>query len=296
MRVYDQREFEFEISIDNLVGILMYSDISKRDIVEECVLAWAGKDLVLLPVNSEEYRTSVEYTNKQSLKISTKDFVKGHLYEKKKSDGNLMYMGYHEYFDEVSYKGEHKFLGKKHVFYDMNLSKFVTPSVGVIAKTVLAEVHATFPKIDQKLHSGMHLQETRDIIIKQGKTAKNSTYYQYFKMVEGKILSLNFSEYANNKRHGFQCWISLGTISKVDKSFFVGFEYLVNKDVLTMKRLLTDLGINGNYGSAGYFNYFAIEDSVEYLSLEDLIKKMEDNGFGNKLVAVSVLGNENNWQ
>ena len=31
----------------------MHSDVSKRDIVEEMVYAWNGKDLVLLPVNSE---------------------------------------------------------------------------------------------------------------------------------------------------------------------------------------------------------------------------------------------------
>ena len=60
IRVYDPRDFEFEITVDNLIGILMHSDVSKRDIVENCVYAWTGGDLVLLPTNSEEYRQSVE--------------------------------------------------------------------------------------------------------------------------------------------------------------------------------------------------------------------------------------------
>ena len=41
-RVYDQRDFEFEISAGNLVGILAHSDISKREITEECVFAWVS--------------------------------------------------------------------------------------------------------------------------------------------------------------------------------------------------------------------------------------------------------------
>src|ERR1035437_6359770 len=53
IRVYDPRDFEFEVTVDNLIGILMHSDVSKRDIVEECIFAWEGTELVLLPVNSE---------------------------------------------------------------------------------------------------------------------------------------------------------------------------------------------------------------------------------------------------
>lgn len=82
--VYDTRDFEFEISIDNLIGILMHSDVSKRDIVEECVFTWSGKHLVLLPVNSEEYRESLKFTEKQSQNISAKELVKGYTYNMKK--------------------------------------------------------------------------------------------------------------------------------------------------------------------------------------------------------------------
>lgn len=70
VRVYDNRDFEFEISIDNLIRLLTHSDVSKREIVEECIFAWSGQNLILLPINSKEYKDSVEFTKKQDTIIS----------------------------------------------------------------------------------------------------------------------------------------------------------------------------------------------------------------------------------
>ena len=120
IRVHDPREFEFEISVDNLIGILMHSDVTKRDIQEECVFAWAGPELVLLPVNSAAYQASVEYTNKQDQKISTKDLVKGVTYQQKKNDDTYTYLGFFPWWEWVydgnEYKNVHANKGKKHIF------------------------------------------------------------------------------------------------------------------------------------------------------------------------------------
>ena len=145
-RVYDPREFEFEISINNLMGILMHSDVSKRDIVEECVFAYSGKDLVLLPVNSEEYKQSVEYTNKQSKKVSARDLVKGHTYKQKKHDDELVYIGYYPWYDTEGYPIKSTELkGKKHIFYDTKSKDYVKPTVGTLAECVSDEIHNDYP-------------------------------------------------------------------------------------------------------------------------------------------------------
>lgn len=58
-RVYDPRDFEFEISIENLLYILQECTSSKGKGLEgKFVYAWSGKDLVLLPVDSLDYKMS----------------------------------------------------------------------------------------------------------------------------------------------------------------------------------------------------------------------------------------------
>lgn len=131
MRVYDERGFEFEIDMDNLSCILMNSNISKSEIDVECVFAWSGANLVLIPVNSQEYKEATEYTALQKTGISTKELVKGFSYKKKKDNTICIYMGYMEYFDTsyeeyqtnqygrpyTSYRSVMKNKGKKHIFY-----------------------------------------------------------------------------------------------------------------------------------------------------------------------------------
>lgn len=147
IRVHDPRDFEFEISVDNLMGILMHSNVSKRDIIQECVYAWHGTELVLLPTNSVEYQNSVVYTAKQDQKITAKDFVAGYVYQPKKMDESLIYIGNFEWFSwEHGYKHNgklyaspkeggynnknyfdvHKSRGKKHVFYNKDNNSFLT--------------------------------------------------------------------------------------------------------------------------------------------------------------------------
>ena len=76
-RVHDPREFEFEISLENMFGIMMNNDILKRDIQGEFVYAWSGKDLILLPTSSVEYKESQAFTEKQYKSVTSKELVKG---------------------------------------------------------------------------------------------------------------------------------------------------------------------------------------------------------------------------
>lgn len=197
VRVYDTRDFEFEISIDNLIGILMHSDVSKRDIVEECVFAWSGKHLVLLPVNSEEYRESLKFTEKQSQNISAKELVKGYTYNMKKEDTSLIYMGYFEWYDWESYYSKvHTFKGKKHVFY--NGSEFVIPSVSSLASVISEEINENYANLVDKFLTTIHARPFNKIEIKDKSKLKKN--YLLFKQNSKQLVSVSWGSYYNSNK------------------------------------------------------------------------------------------------
>lgn len=62
VRVYDPRDFEFEIDVPNLLYILENtSSIKGKGLEGEFVYGWDGKDLVLIPTDAPEYQ---EYMNR----------------------------------------------------------------------------------------------------------------------------------------------------------------------------------------------------------------------------------------
>ena len=61
-RIYDPRNFEFEITIENLLYILENANsIKGKGLEGEFVYGWDGKDLVLMPVESPDYKQIAEY-------------------------------------------------------------------------------------------------------------------------------------------------------------------------------------------------------------------------------------------
>lgn len=169
VRVHDERDFEFEITVDNLIGILMHSDVYKRDIQEECIYAWSGKDLVLLPTNSEQYKESVEFTEKQAKKLSTKDFIKGHIYSQKSNDSKLVYIGYENWCTEENHSYNrfasrgtgtlepvyppYESRGKKHVFQELENKyssdwrrEFLVPATSRLAERISIEPVSDYAK------------------------------------------------------------------------------------------------------------------------------------------------------
>ena len=174
IRVYDNRDFEFEISVDNLMGILMHSDVSKRDIVEQCVFAWEGTELVLLPVNSKEYQASVAYTAKQDQKITSKELIEGYTYQAKKLETPLIYIGQREWFDwnngyenngkitrkydsKCPYVKVHESKGKKHVFYDG--THFITKTPADLSAVLVNQVNDNYANLVDKFFATTHSQK-----------------------------------------------------------------------------------------------------------------------------------------
>jgi hypothetical protein len=93
IRVYDPRGIEFEITPENLIGILMHTNCSKRQLEDKFVYAWSGKDLVLLPVQSEEYQNAMKFTERLEQKVSAKSLVPGCSYTTKREGKEVIYLG-----------------------------------------------------------------------------------------------------------------------------------------------------------------------------------------------------------
>lgn len=114
IRVYDPRGIEFEITPENLIGILMASSISKRALADEYVYAWSGDRLVLLPVQSEEYQQAVQYTGLQDGKVTAKQLTPGCSYTTKKGE-EAIYIGRFDWWHWGFSDGRSQ--SREHIFY-----------------------------------------------------------------------------------------------------------------------------------------------------------------------------------
>jgi hypothetical protein len=100
-RVYDPRGWEFEITIPNLLFILECTNsIKGKGLEGNFVYSWNGKDLVLLPCNSENYQSSLKHTELQSKKVTIKELKVGSTYLNSKGN-ELLYLGKLDIVKEV---------------------------------------------------------------------------------------------------------------------------------------------------------------------------------------------------
>lgn len=94
-RVYDPRGFEFEITIENLLYILENANCIKGKGLEgEFVYGWDGKDLVLMPVESPDYKEISEFNRivHSNECVKAKDLIVGATYLTKDNE-SWIYMG-----------------------------------------------------------------------------------------------------------------------------------------------------------------------------------------------------------
>lgn len=141
IRIYDPRGWEFEISLENLLFILKECDCSKGKGLEGAfVYAMDGKDLVLLPVNSESYKNSVEFSQLQTCKVKARDLIVGASYKFKDQQictylGRLM-----RYAIENPSRWGKDSSGMKHVFWDGKNFIFLkdTTSISVLNSDTIA--------------------------------------------------------------------------------------------------------------------------------------------------------------
>ncbi len=176
-RVYAPHDFEFEINSDNLINLLMHTDVSKREILEQCVFAWHGTELILLPVNSVEYQESVAYTAKQAQKVSAKDLVKGRQYYKRKTNEIITYMGRFDWWDFGYASGRrygqgyedpllHRNAGKKHICWTG--SSFEPFSPATLSCAASDDVVEDYAELVDKFFATKHSQTVKGMKMEFG--------------------------------------------------------------------------------------------------------------------------------
>ena len=117
-RVYDPRNFEIEISMENLLFILQEcSSVKGKGLDGEFVYAWGGTELVLMPVCSKEYKSSVMFTSLKKENVKKKDIIEGHIYTFKDTK-SVMYLGKHKCNSFNTWDTKTK---NKHVFIDLSV-------------------------------------------------------------------------------------------------------------------------------------------------------------------------------
>lgn len=126
VRVYDPRDFEFEITIENLLYILENaSSIKGKGLEGDFVYGWDGKDLIIIPTASPDYSEISKYNEvvHNNNYIKAKDLIIGVTYLTKENS-KLVYMGKFDCYDYVYrtwVKGEYCYHQKyRSLPYDSN--------------------------------------------------------------------------------------------------------------------------------------------------------------------------------
>lgn len=99
-RIYDPRGFEFEITFENLLYILENTNsIVGKGLEGLFVYGWVGKDLVLIPTSSPDYKEISKYNEivHNNLTIKAKDLIIGATYLNK-DNKEYVYMGRFDYY------------------------------------------------------------------------------------------------------------------------------------------------------------------------------------------------------
>lgn len=123
LRVYDPRGFEYEITTDNLLGIMNYNDVIKNELQGEYIYAFDNGNLFLIPVNSEQYKEALKMTESAKTKIRKKDLEPGNTYLTK-SGKRCIYIGKYNINKKINEKEYYFYcdlllcsIGKKDIFF-----------------------------------------------------------------------------------------------------------------------------------------------------------------------------------
>lgn len=151
IRIWDPRGIEVEITPENLVGLLMHTDCSKREVLDELVYAWSGTELMLLPCSSEEYVAARKFTKLQGQKVGAKELREGYTYATKQEE-RLVYLGFHKWYEQLNNWRRVKHVRapkNRHVFCDLNGENFryvssVPTTVGAVVSETCHEQFATW--------------------------------------------------------------------------------------------------------------------------------------------------------
>jgi len=152
VRVYDPRNFEIEITVDNLLFILQEcSSIKGKGLEGDFVYAWMGSQIVLIPIDSQEYKNSCDFTILQKMNVHKKNLVVGYTYVTKQNN-QVIYMGKHDWY-EYHYRDK----GNYHIFYRIDSKSFICEKhYKILAKVIDDKVNDSYADLFVTMMNDYH--------------------------------------------------------------------------------------------------------------------------------------------
>lgn len=158
VRVYDPRGYEFEITVPNLLYILENATSTKGKGLEgDFVYGWDGKDLVLIPCDSPDWKELVNLNKLRhsDKKIGARDIKVGAEYRTRQNEV-WVYMGKH---DEYDYSGTKKD-NPKFWFYNRDAKYNGFEQIGSVAsklvEVISEECVEDFADIHEKMEGSYY--------------------------------------------------------------------------------------------------------------------------------------------
>lgn len=216
VRVYDPRDFEFEIDIPNLLFILKECDCSRGKGLEgKFVYAWRGNSLILLPASCEEYKKSKNFTDLQGKSVKAKELIPGASYITKKQD-ILTFLGkfdYH-YLSGGRYGESGKSTSEKRlVFWNDAVCEYNKKKIGFVVmdapKAIAAlnsdALHDDFAELVQKFHKSEHGSKPVKLFLKEDTKADKDERHShwYYEKPEGVFVAATTTLDWQTKKHDY---------------------------------------------------------------------------------------------
>jgi len=225
IRIYDPRDFEFEISVENLLFILAEYDCSRGKGLEgKFVYAWNGTELILLPTECESYKNSITYTSLQSGKVGVNDLVPGAFYKTKQQEVYTYIGKFKKHFKNPK-DWKDKEAGTYQIFW--HEQEFIyLKDLKTLAERQGTDVSPDYAELVEKLN--LKDQKIVKLFVKQAKV--DNYYAQYFHQeADGTFLVCRLNNYTR---------YSYGHSYVDDTEFFItNYRLSVKNGIFRKKRL-----------------------------------------------------------
>jgi len=262
-RIYDSRDFEFEISVENLLFILEEcTSVKGKGLEGEFVYSWDGQDLVLLPVTSQEYVESTKHTEIQTFKVDKSEIKEGCVYLTK-DQKEVLYLGRHDFYEHKNtYTGKiHKVsLAKNrvHVFINndgtahkknwyQSQPYWTQKDFSKIASRINDTISPLYADAFEKFKQSKYSTPTKEVVSKPVKFKED--FYGFIKIGEHyhNAHVYKYTGLWNDKNHGTKIRVSekpmvitKDTITYPDNTDIYGYSYQ-NKDSYITEEQLENL-------------------------------------------------------
>lgn len=123
-QIVDPRGFEFQISYENLMFIILTDNVINGEIQGEYVFGWDNTTLILTSVKCEDYLYTTKINNSDQ-RFDPKDCIVGHTYYMpKEPNKELIYIGCFPYVN-TNYRHDHWGYDSKYIFKPIMYKKYI---------------------------------------------------------------------------------------------------------------------------------------------------------------------------